>query len=164
MLLWHNHLSSGINKVSIYSIIITCNYICDYNVPDYKNCPSVHIHTLVLVIRTLFSISALHSAPFPETRLWSGWGRWDTMRPDAQPLWLRGLYHADKGDSTQLLPFYLSPRQKSDFDNQRSPAAQGPGLQNHRRIMNATPSWQLALLWKGEEGHLCSQRMMGRPP
>lgn len=59
-----------------------------------------------------------------------------------------GGFITQTGNSTHLLPSHLSPRREAECDNQCSPAAQGPGPQNHRRIMNATPSWQLALLWR----------------
>lgn len=81
---------------------------CDCLV-TYADCPWIHIHTVVLVIPALFSISALHSELFPETGLWSGWGRWGSVCPDAQTLWLRGLYHTDREQhSSPALPSFTA--------------------------------------------------------
>lgn len=105
-------------------------------------------------VRPHLFIPAPHSELFCETRLGNGWG---TVRPYA--LWFWGGFITqtegwEGGGSTHLQPSHLSLPREAECDKQCFPAASAQGLQNHRRITNATPLWQLALLWKGEEGHL----------
>lgn len=57
-----------------------------------------------------FLFQLLTASCFAETRLWSGRGRWGVVCPDAQTLWLRGLYHTDRRTSPGLPSFTAAGR------------------------------------------------------
>lgn len=75
---------------------------------------------------------------------WDETWKWMRHRASICPVVLRGFYNTDWGMggggecSTHLEPSHLSLPREAECDNQCFPAASAQGLQNHRRIMNAT--------------------------
>lgn len=135
--------------------------------------PRIHTHSAVLVIPApLSTSSSSQRAVFArDNALWCGWRRWGVPVPRCPDGAVKGaLSHCRQEDSTHPQPPHLSPRPEGRMWQPMLPSCcgwGGAGPQNHRRIMNATPSWQLALLWRGEEGHLWhgrSQHTMKLPP
>lgn len=107
-------------------------------------------HTFVLLFQVLLFIIILHrEAGFRDKALKCvrEFGKRLPRCPDDVVMGCT----AQMGDSAVSHPSYPSLWWESRCDNWCSPAALGPCLQNHRQIMNATPSWQLALLWKGRQ-------------